>query len=90
MSDVVKAWPDESPWREDERADPNWGRTCLRCGASIRAGCRHLHVCPAVSARTQAFSDAAALLSEMADRAVGNAMVEAELRRAADRVRRLT
>ena len=43
---LTNTGPDESPWREDEQADPNWGRVCLMCSAAIRAGGRHLHECP--------------------------------------------
>jgi len=34
----------ERPWREDEKSDPNYGRTCA-CGAAIRAGGRLNHFC---------------------------------------------
>lgn len=34
----------ELPWRDDEKDDPNYGRTCA-CGAAIRSGGRIDHHC---------------------------------------------
>lgn len=38
---------DTAPWGalEGDKADPNYGRVCGRCGGAIRQGMRHAHVC---------------------------------------------
>ena len=34
--------PEGSPWTEDERDDPNWGRVCI-CRKAVRSGERFQH-----------------------------------------------
>jgi hypothetical protein len=60
-SDAV-AWGE----RPGDKADPNYGRCCGRCGGAIRAGMRYVHECPLaiVTDRAEQMRGACAVLLE--------------------------